>query len=392
MTRIRWIVLSLVLAAASTLRGEPEKLIPVQRIGWPAETKSLEMFSAMTLGPDGLVYAGTCNNEKIGARLISFDPNRGTQEVLVDVSKVTGEDGTKTFPQSKIHSQICFDSRGVAWFGTHSFDWNTLDQYEKSPGDYSGGYLISYNPKTSKALSHGILGAHESIMALALAESVGKIYAVLHPTSRFVVYDLKTGKTTDKGAILGYPSRAIVALKDGRAITFTLTGDVVRYSPRTDKLEKLPVAVPTFGGNTNREHNNPFDLAVSVDEKSLYGIGYTSGLLFEYCPDDGPDGSIRSLGVAFGDDTGPGYRPDLSIAMAVGKDGRVYYAGYSLSPGQIGCYDPQTGNRSYLGQMDAGSGTQPLGAGAMIALPDGRLVVATFDQKQTYYNLFKAEP
>ena len=400
MTRNHWIVLVMMLVAASALRGQPptattdpsEKLVPVQRIGWPKGTECLEMFSALTVGPDGLVYAGTCNNKKIGARLISLDPDSGKQEVLLDVHTVTGEDGTRTFAQSKIHSQICFDSEGVAWFGTHSYDWNTLAQYQKSPGDYSGGYLISYNPKTGEARSHGILVPHESIMSLALAETVGKIYCVTHPTGRVVVYDLKTARTTAKGAILGYPSRTIVALKDGRGITFTVRGDVVRYSPHTDKLEKLPVAVPTFGEDTNRGHNSPFDLAVSADEKSIYGIGWASGLLFEYRPDDGPHGSIRSLGVAFGDDTVPGFREDLCIAMAVGQDGRVYYAGYSHNPGRVGCYDPRTGKRTYLGQMTAGPGKRPLESGAMIALPDGRLVVATYDQKQTYYNLFRPSP
>ncbi|MBQ10495.1 MAG: hypothetical protein CMJ45_02980 [Planctomyces sp.] len=385
-------ILLLGLVAVSELQGEvPEKLIPVQRIGWPEETRCLEMFSALVLGPDGLVYAGTCNNKKIGGRLVSFDPGSGKQQVLLDVHEITGEDGTQTYPQSKIHSQICFDSRGTCWFGTHSYEWNSLKQYQDSPEDYSGGYLISYNPKTKEARSHGILAPHESLMSMALAESVGKIYAVTHPTGRFLVYDLKTEKTTDTGIALGYPSRIVVALKDGRGITFTVNGDVVRYSPGSGTIEQLPVLVPTFDGETTRGHNSPFDLAVNADETAMYGIAYSSGILFEYRPDDGPHGSIRSLGVAFGDEVVPGYRPELSIAMAVGRDGRVYYAGYSHNAGKIGCYDPRTAKRSYLGRMDAGPGTRPLEAGAMISLPDGRLIVTTYDQTQTYYNLFHPE-
>src|SRR6185295_6561965 len=178
-----------------------------------------------------------------------------------------------------------------------------------------------------------------------------KVYCILHPTGRFVVYDIKTKKTSDKGAILGYPSRTIATLKDGRGITFTVNGDVVRYSPQTDKLEKLNIAVPLFSGETDPTHNNPFALALSTDEKRLYGIGWTSGLLFEYLPDDGPAGSIRSLGVAFGDDTVPGVRKDLCIAMTTGRDGRIYYAGYGANRGRIACYDGKTGQRLYLGRM-----------------------------------------
>src|SRR5262249_2945138 len=156
------------------------------------------------------------NAVKIGACLIAFDPKTGKQEKLADMQEVCGEVGAKTFPQSKIHSQICFDSHGVAWFGTHSYEWVTLDQYRKSPTDYTGGHLVNYDTKTKKATDLGILMPHESIMSLALAESVGKVYGVLHPTGRFVVYDIATKKVSDKGAILDYPSRTVVALKDGR--------------------------------------------------------------------------------------------------------------------------------------------------------------------------------
>jgi len=368
-----------------------DKLLPVQRTAWPEEAHCLEMFSAMSAGPDGRVYAGTCNAVKIGAKLLALDPKTKKQEVLADMQEVCGEVGSTTFPQSKIHSQICFDRNGIAWFGTHCYDWNTLDQFQKSPEDYTGGHLVTYDTRSHKATDLGILVPHESIMSLALAERVGKVYCILHPTGRFVVYDIKTKKISDKGAILGYPSRTIATLNDGRGITFTVNGDVVRYSPQTDKLEKLNIAVPLFSGETDRTHNNPFALALSSDEKRLYGIGWTSGLLFEYVPDEGPEGSIRSLGVAFGDDTVPGVRKDLCIAMASGNDGRIYYAGYGENRGRIACYDPKSGRRTYLGRMADGDSAIGLAdgrgtAGAMCALKDGTLVVADFDQKQTWFN------
>jgi sugar lactone lactonase YvrE len=385
--------LALLFGARQAAAQVENKLLPVQRTAWPEEAHCLEMFSAMSEGPDGRVYAGTCNAVKIGAKLIALDPKTKKQEVLVDMQEICGEVGAKTFPQSKIHSQICFDSNGTAWFGTHSYDWNTLDQFQKSPEDYTGGHLVTYDTRSHKATDLGILAPHESIMSLALAEHIGKVYCILHPTGRFVVYDIKTKRTSDKDAILGYPSRTIATLKDGRGITFTVNGDVVRYSPHNDKLEQLNLAVPLFGAETDPTHNNPFALALSTDEKRLYGIGWTSGLLFEYLPDDGPEGSIRSLGVAFGDDTVPGVRKDLCIAMTAGKDGCIYYAGYGQNRGRVACYDPKTGRRTYLGRIADGSRAIGLAdgrgtAGAMCALSDGTLVVADFDQNQTWYNCF----
>ncbi len=400
--RRAFLAILILLVVSRFTRAEPpksaDKLLTCQRIGWPQETHCLEMFSAMTQGPDGLVYAGTCNSlekQRLGAMLIRLDPTTAKQEVLADMHQVTGEQTADTFPQSKIHSQICFDNKGLGWFGTHSYQWDTLEKYQATPNAYTGGHLVTYDPKTAKASDLGILAPHESIMSLALAEGVAKIYCVMHPTGRFVVYDIATRKITDKGAILDYPSRTTVALKDGRGFTFTKDGHVVRYTPKEDKLEKLSVAVPLFSGQTDRTHNNPFALAVSADEKSIYGTGWTSGLLFEYKPDDGPEGSIRSLGPAFGDDVVPGKRVDLCIAMAAGADGRVYYAGYAENPGKVACFDPRTGKRIYLGHLAPNGVPLPPGdgtAGALCALRDGRLIVADFDQKQTYYNLFTPPP
>jgi sugar lactone lactonase YvrE len=392
-------VLVLPLAGAAAPQAPPERQLPVESVAWPEETRCLEMFSAMATGPDGRVYAGTCNALKIGARLIAFDPVTKKQEILADMQAVCGEEGSKTFPQSKIHSQICFDSKGVAWFGTHSYDWSTLEQFKKSPGDYTGGHLVTYDTATRKATDLGILVPHESIMSLALAEGVGKVYCVLHPTGRFVVYDIRTKTVKDKGMLLGYPCRALVALKDGRGFTFSAKGEVVRYSPDTDRYEKLGAAIPPGDPPPNSsDGNNPFALAVSEDQKRIYGTGWSSGFLFEYRPDDGPDGRLRTLGVAFGDETVPGGRRDLCIAMATGRDGRIYYAGYDANRGRVACYDPAADRRVYLGRMTV-DGT-PIGlksdrrgsCGAMCALNDGRLVATDFDQKQTWYNLFKPAP
>jgi sugar lactone lactonase YvrE len=389
----RWVVPLLGLAASSLTAPAQspgqEKRLAVERIGWPEETHCLEMFSALAEGPDGRVYAGTCNAVKIGARLIAFDPRTRKQEILADMQDVCGETGSRTFPQSKIHSQICFDSRGVAWFGTHSYDWIHVEQFTKSPEDYTGGHLVTYDTRSRKSTDLGILVAHESIMSLALAEGAGKVYCILQPTGRFVVYDIATRQVSDKGRILGYPTRTIVALRDGRAFTFTVTGDVVRYSPGTDQLERLGVHVPLFGAETDRKDNLPFSLAVSADEKCIYGTGWTSGLLFEYRPDDGPQGRIRALGVAFGDETVPGHRRELCIAVTRGQDGRIYYAGYGASGGRVGSYDPTSDQRAYLGRMAEGDATFTLAAGALCALRDGTLVAATFDQKQTWFNVFR---
>jgi hypothetical protein len=104
---------------------------------------------------------------------------------------------------------------------------------------------------------------------------------------------------------------------------------------------------------------------------------------------DQAQGRIRALGVAFGDETVPGHRRELCIAVTRGQDGRIYYAGYGASGGRVGSYDPTSDQRAYLGRMAEGDATFTLAAGALCALRDGTLVAATFDQKQTWFNVFR---
>ena len=222
--------------------NKAEKLLPVQRVLWLEETHCLEMFSAMNTGTDGRIYAGTCNAVKQGACLIVFDPKTLQQTKLADMQKVFGKAGSSTLPQSKIHSQICFDHQGVAWFSTHSYGWNTLDLCGKSPTDYTGEHLVTYSLRTKRAIDLGILAPHESIMSLALAERVGKVYCVLRPTGRFVAYDILTKRVNDKGTILDYPLRTTVALRYGRGYTFTSWGCGALRSEDRQKWRSYPFA------------------------------------------------------------------------------------------------------------------------------------------------------
>src|SRR5579871_1508549 len=92
-------ILALTLVLAPGI--QQEKLVAVDRTPWLEETKCLEMFSAMTQGPDGRIYAGTCNASKLGACLIAFDPKTHHQEKLADMQEVCGEAGSKTLPDRK---------------------------------------------------------------------------------------------------------------------------------------------------------------------------------------------------------------------------------------------------------------------------------------------------
>src|SRR4051794_38060873 len=96
MQRMRPYSCAIMLGAIALLSGATvaaDQPLATQRIPWPEETHCLEMFSAMTEGPDGRIYAGTCNAVREGARLLSLDPKTKKQEVLADMQEVCGEVG-----------------------------------------------------------------------------------------------------------------------------------------------------------------------------------------------------------------------------------------------------------------------------------------------------------
>lgn len=377
----RYVLLGLLMGGRGGLAEETaEKFVDLQYRPFPEtvspDKKFNEFFSALVVHPNGKVYFGTCNYHgypkgpfplpRSGAHLCSYDPTTDTMEDLADMQAVTGEEQSKAYPQSKIHTQLVVDTDGKIYFGTHSAELYTGLTNNPEPEIYPGGHWIVHDPVTKKTKDLGLPLPHEAIMSVAIDRQRHVVYGITHPSPHFLAYDITTKETANYGLFSMYPTRALIALADGRAYTADDQGRFVRFDPVTRRLEKLPVQIPTHA--TTRKNNLPFRFCLGPDGRKIYGSGWSSGLLFEYDPGNGPNGSVRELGPTYG----PDGKADLLMSPALAPNGKIYYLGYERAS-EMWSYNLNTGAITFEGWARFNGQALRAGGIASDTAPDGTL-------------------
>src|SRR5262249_28014556 len=110
--------------------------------------------------------------------------------------------------------------------------------------DYPGGYPLVYDPKTGQTKVYPIPIKHQGIISITPDESRDVAYISTcsdgHPaeSSHFMILDLKTGKYRDL-MDCNHIFAFIVVDHLGRAYHPIRGGDIARYDPKTDKVERL---------------------------------------------------------------------------------------------------------------------------------------------------------
>ena len=144
--------------------------------------------------------------------------------------------------QAKIHTRNNVGASGKIYFGTKQ---GYPDKSEKRE-DYPGGYPMVYDPRPARRRSTRSRSRTTASTASRPTSSAASPTSPPAPTTApapartriFLVLDLKTGKyrdLIDTQHIYGF----IVVDHLGRAYHPMLGGDIVRYDPKTDKLERL---------------------------------------------------------------------------------------------------------------------------------------------------------
>jgi hypothetical protein len=149
--------------------------------------------------------------------------------------------------------------------------------------DYPGGYPMVYDPKTGETKVYAIPVPHEGINSITPDEARGVAYISTcsdgrpgpGENSHFLILDLKTGKyreLIDTRRVYGF----IVVDYLGRAYHPMLDGDIVRYDPRTDKLQRLKQTIdgraPSKESNLANEMGHPINWDITPDGKTLYSL------------------------------------------------------------------------------------------------------------------------
>jgi hypothetical protein len=288
-----------------------------------------EGYFSIIEGHNRRLYIGTHANG-LNSWLVEFDPVSERMKAVVDVHRAIGKDLRGFASQAKIHTRNNVGASGKIYFGSKQGYPGKGEKRE----DYPGGYPMVYDPATGRTKVYPIPVPHEGINSITPDEARGVAYVSTcsdgrpgpGENSHFLVLDLKSGKyrnLIDTRHIYGF----IVVDHRHRAYHPMLGGDIVRYDPKADRLERLKQTID--GKAPTRESHladpgkgHPINWDISPDGKTLYSLPMSTNQLYAYdLTQKGPVLAGRSLGELV-----PGARGTDCRALCVGPRGTVWAA------------------------------------------------------------------
>ncbi len=277
-----------------------------------------EGYFAIVEGHNGRLYIGTHANG-VNSWLVEFDPKQEQMHVVVDVHKVIGTDAKGFAAKAKIHTRNNVGASGKIYFATKQ---GYPAKGEKRT-DYPGGYPMVYDPQTGRTKVYPIPVPHQGIISITPDEARGVAYLSTCSDERpvesthFGILDLKTGKYRDL-MDCRHMYAFIVVDYLGRAYHPVLGGDIVRYDPRSDKLERLKQTIdgkpPAADSHLADPNSHPINWDIAPDGKTLYCVPMSTNQLYRY--------DLTALG-----DTLPGQSLGTLVAGAKKTDCRALCVG-----------------------------------------------------------------
>jgi hypothetical protein len=280
-------------------------------------------YFSIVAGRNERLYIGAAKYG-VNAYLIEFDPKTEKMQMVVDVHKTIGSSATGFAAQAKIHSRNNVGASGKIYFGSKQ---GYPEKGEKR-SDYKGGYAFAYDPKTKKTEHFGIAWPGHGIISVTPDEAHGVAYIsscsderpIEH--SHFMVLDLARRTYRDLGDLEAMYA-FIVLDNQSRAYHPARGGQIARYDPKTDRLEKLTSTMD--GGPLPalfKRDDTILNWEVSPDRKTLYAVEMTTNQLFAF--------DLTASGKTLpGRQVGPllsaGQKTDCR-AMCVGPNGTVWAA------------------------------------------------------------------
>ncbi|MCI0380440.1 MAG: SMP-30/gluconolactonase/LRE family protein, partial [Gemmataceae bacterium] len=280
-------------------------------------------YFSIVEGLNGRVYVGTAKYG-VNSYLVEWNPLKMVMQMVVDVHRVLRKAVKGFAAQAKIHTRNNVGESGKIYFGTKQ----GYPEKEEKRTDYLGGYVMAYDPKSGETENFGMPKKHHGVISVTPDEKRGKIYVSTcddgRPieSSHFMVYDMKTKEYRDLGETQ-HSYAFIVVDHKGRAYHPIRGGQVLRFDPDADKLEKLDVTVdgqPAPKAITKDGAILNWDW--SPDKKTLWCVEMSTNELFSF--------DLTTTGTSIpGKKLGPLLAKAKSTdcrAMCVGTSGKVWAA------------------------------------------------------------------
>ncbi|MGQ0549318.1 MAG: hypothetical protein ACT4PY_06585 [Armatimonadota bacterium] len=310
------IIVSLCAVAVPVLAAPWAVLTPTV-IFVPEEYHTGGAYTAIQAGRDGRVYLGTTIYDGY-AHLLSFVPSSGRVESLIEMSAATGERTPGPYAQAKIHTKPAIAPDGRVYFGTKSGKPAADARWQQN---YPGGHLLVYDPRSGRTTDLGIVKPRVSIIAVGIDPSRGLVYALTDPESRLVTYDPQTRTFADRGQLGPQgepPSRYLVVLSNGDVYHPYGDGAMAQYVAASGAIRRLPLTVTGSG-----TYEEPYALVTAQDGRRFIGLGNQTGQVYVFEAREQQIG-VRILGTVKGQVEAP---LNLHYTMALAPDGSAYYTG-----------------------------------------------------------------
>lgn len=291
----------------------------------PQETTSEGSgYFSIIEGRDHKLYIGTA---KYGANayLVEFAPQSEKMRVVVDAQQAIGKSATGFAAQAKFHTRNNVGESGKIYLGTKQ----GYPKEGESRDLYLGGYPMVYDPTTGKTKVYDIPIPRQGIISITPDEARHVAYISTCSDERpiesthFMVLDLVTGKYRD---LLDCHHMYAFIVVDylGRAYHPIIGGEIARFDPRSDKLERLTQTIDgaavTKDSLLAHEHSHPINWDISPDKKTLYAVAMSGNQLYSYdLTGDGTTLAGESLGKLIADAEATDCR-----ALCIAADGTVW--------------------------------------------------------------------
>jgi len=330
----------------------------------PSDLHGGSGYTAIVADNDGKIYVGTAYYG-LAATLLQLDPRTAEWRRIFRSDELTHQYGRGQGMPGKIHTKLRRGADGRIYGAMkqgYELHYSLRSDISEGPEGQRGSqytcHFFCYDPATDTTTDLGPGLPQEGIMSFDVDTERGYLYGASEPGVCFIVYDLRTKRVWNAGAIAHpYPTRYMpLDHATGRVyhpgeVTPEGRQFMTVWDPEEFRLRDIEI-FPEEGLG----YAHSFATCCGpVGTSKLYGQVKDTNTLFEMDLRAREDGKLHVRPVCPTGVDG-GAEPGWMFAIDCGPDGRVYWAsiGGNGVPIAISAWDPETETKTYLGSCALG--------------------------------------